>query len=276
MKRTLLIALNVICWGALVAYLVVSSRYTSSRKGTMVCERINVSVLDSAERDFITSGMVRMWLSSGEMKVLGRDLSSVNTRKVSDFITRRGYVKNARVYTTLDGALNVELTQRAPLVRFNTSNGYNFYFTDDGFVVPAQRHAVEYVPLVTGSVDFPFASDFIGYFEESIGEGQKKVSESYLFLSNLINFVKFVRDSDFWSSFIVQINVAEGSGGDREPQVEIVPRIGSHIVNLGSVDGYEEKLSMLMDFYKGASAYEGWDRYRYINLKYKGQVVCIK
>lgn len=62
----------------------------------------------------------------------------------------------------MDGRLNVELTQRRPVVRFNTQNGYNFYVTDDGYVLPQQRYFVVYVPVVTGYVPFPFKPDYVG------------------------------------------------------------------------------------------------------------------
>ena len=37
-----------------------------------------------------------------------------------------------------------------------------------------------------------------------------------------------------------------------------------------------EQLDKLMSFYRKAVLYEGWDRYRYVNLKYKDQIVCVK
>lgn len=274
MKRGTLIILNVAGWTALIVYLVVSMRYTSARKDEVVCSRVNVKVLDSRERDFITSEMVTAWFSTGEMPVIGKEMSEINTREVEKFITRRGYVKKARVYTSIDGSLNIELTQRTPLMRFNTAGGYNFYLTDDGFVVPAQRHAVEYVPLITGDFEFPFAKGYIGYVEEALTAYEKKVSKSYEFLGNLINFVTFLRGNDFWNSLIVQVYVRRGVvENDYEPQVEIVPRVGNHVVELGGLDGYEQKLNALVSFYRRVP-YDGWDKYRKISVKYRGQIVC--
>lgn len=277
MKRTWIIILNLAVWTALVVYLVMAGRYTSEQRNDVACSNIEVKVLDADRYDFITEDMVRLWFNSGEMNVIGKELSQIDTKEAQRFVTRRGYVKNARVYTSMDGTLHIELTQRSPLVRFNMTDGYNFYLTEDGYIVPAQRHAVEYVPLVTGTFEFPFAKDYIGYYDQSITDEEKKVSKSYGFFFELINFVKFVDNSDFWDSFIVQINVAGGNAYDNyEPQIQIVPRIGDHLVILGSIAGYERKLSDLMAFYNGAAAYEGWDTYKYINLKYKGQVVCTK
>lgn len=277
MKRSWVIILNLFVWTALAVYLAMAGRYSSSHRSEVVCSNLEVKVLDSARYGFITSDMVRLWFNSGEIQVFGKELARIDTRELQKFIARRGYVKSARVYTSMDGTLHVELTQRSPLARFNMAGGYNFYLTEDGYIVPAQRHAVDYVPLVTGSFEFPFAKDYIGYYYDSLSEEEKKVSKNYMFFSNLIKFVKFVDDSDFWNSFIVQINVAGGTAYDGyEPQLEIVPRIGNHLVILGGVNDCERKLEDLMAFYNGAAAYEGWNNYRYINLKYKGQIICIK
>lgn len=101
------------------------------------------------------------------------------------------------------------------------------------------------------------------------------MSENYLFLANLINFVKFVESDGFWSAFWVQINVRDGgSEGRYDPQIELVPRAGDQIVCLGSLDDYRSKLDKLTSFYRNGLAYEGWEACRYINLAYRGQVVC--
>jgi cell division protein FtsQ len=68
----------------------------------------------------------------------------------------------------------------------------------------------------------------------------------------------------------VQINVVKNS------EVELVPRVGNHIVLLGGVDRYEQKLEKLNKFYTEGLGYDSWNKYKVINLKYENQVVCSK
>ena len=192
MKRSLVITLNLLTWTLLAVYLSFSLRYTSQRKKEQLCREVRVTVLDSAERNFITPAMVRAWFAAEKMKLVGTELSSINTLELERFVRRRGFVRTARVYTSMDGRLNVELTQRRPVVRFNTQNGYNFYVTDDGYVLPQQRYFVVYVPVVTGYVPFPFKPDYVGPLDRFAGNPEKKVQKNYSFLVKLINFVKFV------------------------------------------------------------------------------------
>lgn len=277
MKRALSISLTLGAWVLLIAYIVAASRYCSEQKNRQQCKGINVRIMDSTEHNFITPSMVKNWLVNENMKITGEELADINTLNVESVVKRRGFVKTSRVYATLDGYLNIDITQRKPIMRVNSSNGYNFYVTEDNYILPLQRYFVTYVPVVTGHIDAPFPRDFVGSFD-ALGEGdKKKVDKSYIFLHKLINFVKFVNGDDFWSAFIVQINVTGGDtdAGD-EPQVEIVPRAGDFVVQMGSVDNYRDKLAKLMSFYNNGLAYDGWGSYSYINLKYKNQIVCIK
>lgn len=277
MKKPLVIALNVLAWTAILVYLILSSRYTGQRKQQRACREVRVVVLDSAERGFITPAMVRAWFAAEKIPLVGRELSKINTLELEAFVRRRGYVKTARVYTSIDGRLTIELTQRNPIARVNTDNGYNFYITDDGYVLPQQRQFVSYVPIVTGNFELPFARGYAGAVPETAGNDEKKVEKNCLFFTKLIKFVKFVGGDDFWNAFIVQIRVdGTDPGAGDEPQIEIVPRAGDQVIALGGVDDYEGKLDKLMSFYRGGAAYEGWNSYHYVNLKYKDQIVCVK
>jgi cell division protein FtsQ len=54
----------------------------------------------------------------------------------------------------------------------------------------------------------------------------------------------------------------------------MVPRVGNHIIELGKAENYREKFNNLLVFYREAMPKAGWDRYKRVNIEYKGQVVC--
>ena len=84
---------------------------------------------------------------------------------------------------------------------------------------------------------------------------------------------------DFWKNQIVQINILPDLG------VELVPRVGEHIVYLGNipqskyvnrrkalVQGFvQKKMDRLKKFYK-----YGWNKYSYIDLEFDNQIICKK
>lgn len=277
MKKISSMMWGLLAWTAIFSYIVVTSRYCSEQKEKTLCRRIEVVVQDSARMSFITPAMVRAWFAREKKEIFQQEISKVNTLEIDTFIRRRGFVRDVRVYTSLDGVLHIELTQRCPIARVSSANGYNFYITDDGYILPTQRHEVVYVPVITGMIHPPFARDYAGSLPLPVQGGEKKVSKNYVFFSNLINFVKFVREDDFWNAFIVQIDLQGGDeAGSGDPQVRIVPRVGDQVVLLGSLDNYPEKLDRLMRFYRNGMPYESWDRYRYIDVRYQGQVVCTR
>ena len=112
------------------------------------------------------------------------------------------------------------------------------------------------------------------YKRQAEREKQKKLRKSYEDFLKLLNFVVLVEKDDFWRSEIVQIVVAKGPDG--APEIELVPRTGSHTVIFGSPDDAEEKLAKLLTFYRRGLRNIGWEEYRTINVKYKEQVVCTK
>lgn len=145
--------------------------------------------------------------------------------------------------------------------------------TEDNYILPLQGYHTRYVPVVTGDVVLPFGKGFVGSLDKIMSDNEKKMSKNYLFLTKLINFVKFVSNDDFWGAQIVQINLV-AKGNEVDPYVEIVPRVGDQVIMLGDLEGYDTKLDKMMSFYRNAVEYEGWQKYSYINLEYENQIVC--
>ncbi len=277
MKKFWKTAGSVAVWVGIAAYLVWAARQYASRQRDLPAAGVEVVVRDSARLGVITPGMVKGWIAAEELIPRNSAAREVQVERIQKLVRSRGFVKTARTYMDMDGKVHVSLLQRQPMMRFSTSSGYNFYITEDRWALPAQPHAAVWLPVVTGNYVPPFPRNYAGPLETD----EKKWDENYRFLYNLINFVEFIRNDAFWSAYTEQIHVTVPDGGGREfriynPQVEIVPRAGNHIVMLGELDGYQEKLDKLLTFYRNGLAYEGWDAYGYINLRYRNQIVCTK
>lgn len=93
--------------------------------------------------------------------------------------------------------------------------------------------------------------------------------------------IELMKD-DFWKNQIVQINILPDLG------VELVPRVGEHIVYLGNipqtkyvnrrkalVQGFvQKKMDRLKKFYKYGLSQAGWNKYSYIDLEFDNQIIC--
>jgi cell division protein FtsQ len=87
-------------------------------------------------------------------------------------------------------------------------------------------------------------------------------------LRDVYHFVNYIKKDDFWSAQIDQVYI------DGRNRVSLVPRAGSHVINLGTFENYEGKLRNLSAFYEKVLSEVGWDRYSSISLEYRDQVVC--
>lgn len=283
MKRFWPILVSLLAWAVIALYIFWSSELGQRRRSQVVVDRLAVTIADSMQTDLFGTATVREWIEDAGLDPTGKLIGEVNHRELTECITSHGSVRDARVYVDLEGTVHVTLVQRKPIMRVITAEGYDFYTTKDGHVLPAAGYAAQYMPVVTGSFGLPFDKSFAGDLVQFAGDSQKKAGENYIFLCKLINFVKYIGESDFWRSQIVQINVTEPGGGGAsrgagrfggEPRVEFVPRIGDHVVSLGRLDGFEGKLDNLMLFYRQAVPVEGWAKWKRIDLGYDGQIVC--
>ena len=95
--------------------------------------------------------------------------------------------------------------------------------------------------------------------------------------------IEIMKD-EFWRNQIVQINILPDLG------VELVPRVGDHVVYLGSLPQtkyinkrkeliaafVDQKLDRLEKFYKYGLSQAGWNKYSCIDLEFDNQIICKK
>ena len=56
----------------------------------------------------------------------------------------------------------------------------------------------------------------------------------------------------------------------------MVSKLGDNIIELGNTEDLDSKFGNLWTFYRKGMPRAGWETYKKISLKYKGQVVCTK
>lgn len=183
---------------------------------------------------------------------VGKVLDSVNTAKLEDVIGKHPLVEKVDCYKTPSGKIGIDIHQRVPILRVIAANGENYYVDSNGSIMPLQAvrrgnpKASYHLPVVTGRVEKAFAA------------------------KQLHDFALFLHSNSFWNAQIEQINVLQGN------RIELVPRVGDHIIYLGAIDQYERKLSRLKEFYSKALNKVGWTKYSRINVEFANQIICTK
>lgn len=240
-KKVRHIIINVIVFIITIVAIIVVSQY----KNKVVCSRINIEVLDSDIVGFVNPKSVQDNLRTKFPNILGSFINSVRSDVIEKYVLKNKAVKTCEVYYSIKGVLNIKITQRKPILRVFKKNK-SFYIDEDLNKMPIFNTFVARVLVLNGNVD--------------------KIKD----FSKLLNFVRFIINNEFWNSQFEQIYV-ESNG-----YLSLIPRVGDHIIVLGSLDNYKEKLRNLFAFYsKGINPRE-WNNYKTINLQFENQVVCTK
>jgi cell division protein FtsQ len=89
-------------------------------------------------------------------------------------------------------------------------------------------------------------------------------------LDDLYLLADFIQNDDFWKAYVEQVYI------NQKQEIEMIPKLGSFVILLGTIEGYQTKFRNLRAFLETGLSREGWNKYSYINLKYNNQVVCTK
>ena len=196
----------------------------------------------------------------------GRIIKDISLNRIAERINAMYYVKNCRIYRSIDGHVVANINQRVPLVRVVNSLNETYYIDNTGRLMKTSHKFTARVPVATGFIHTRYAHDFS--LEELAGNNN--LSRSDKVIRDLNGMIKFIQEDSFWSAWIDQVYVT------RMGEFELIPRNGAHVVEFGSVEDMEEKFEKLLKFYKNGLTHVGWTSYSKINLKYKNQVVCSK
>lgn len=210
-----------------------------------VCTQVDINIEDGKVEGFLGVAEIKEQLQQAKIYPQGQPLQQIDVRKIEEEIRQNPFVETAECFKTQGGHVKINLTQRLPVIRVKADTGEDYYVDAHGEIMPNTRYTSNLV-IATGNINRPYA--------------QKKLSR----IGNLI------LRSTFWQSQIEQLNVlADGS-------IEMVPRIGDHIVYLGSATNIQKKLDRLEKFYRYGLSEAGWNKYSYINLEFDNQIICKK
>ncbi len=87
-------------------------------------------------------------------------------------------------------------------------------------------------------------------------------------LSKVTAAANYIIADPFWLAQVAQMDITP----DR--YFEMIPVVGNHLVKMGTGEQIDRQFGRLMIFYKEVLSKTGFDRFRVIDVQYKGQVVA--
>ena len=239
------------------AYFFFASKLRSEGKEKEICRAINVTLLDSAQNRFVNKNEVIDIIEGFTGHTIGKKIDDINLANIELLLDKRSAIKSAQASISRNGILEIDITQRRPLLRIQTSEG-GFYIDETGYIFPLVESFSSYVPVITGYIPLDLDTSHRGKIGDKEGN----------WIDKLIAFGEFINENEFWNAMIEQIYIAKN--GD----IILCPKVGDLEIIFGDFNNMEEKFTKLLAFYKNVAPHEGWGKYSKVNLKYKDQIVC--
>ncbi len=230
---------------------------TSCRR-PLKCVGLNVEIADSSVNSFVTVADVRKYLDKEYGTYIGMPLDSIDLVKVESIIDGRSAVNKSQAYTTRDGMLNITLTQRTPLVRFQKEDG-GFYADAEGYLFPLQSSYSSRVQVVDGEIPLKANSGYKGVITDA---------KEKQWLKEVLEVINYMESSKIWRDKIVQITVSDGG------ELTLVPREGKEKFRFGQPVMIQEKFRKMEMYYSHILPEKGSDRYTSVSVEFDGQIVC--
>jgi cell division protein FtsQ len=247
-RKILFIAIWVCIGGGMLTLLLAAI----SKKNKGQCKDYSIVIKGVRNNFFIDKKDVeQMLMKAVKSEIKGQPVSSFNLHEMEQMLEHHTWISDAELYFDNRDVLHVTIIEREPVARVFTTEDNSFYIDSLGKKMPLSEKLSARVPVFTGFPD------------------KKTLSAKDSALLNDVRVTaNFIINDPFWMSQVAQIDIAT----DRN--FEMIPVIGNHLVKLGNGENISEKFRRLMVFYKQVLSKTGFDKYKIINVQYKGQVVA--
>ncbi len=247
LKRLLWVALLFISAGFVIS--------TVTQKGSALVQEVKIDVAPLPDgHSLVAPEDIRLAIErSFGFQLEALPISSVDVDRLERVLEAEPFILDADVYVDARDKVNIVVSQRLPVLRIIDHNGLNYYLDESGVKMPLSAHFSARVLVATGNIP-PHETDF-----------RKKRNNV---LNQVFELANTIRADEFLFAMIQQIYVNNRS------EITLVPMVGNQKISFGRYQNVEEKLENLKIFYQEGLPYQGWQKYRQINLMFDGQVVC--
>jgi cell division protein FtsQ len=256
---------NIFLWIVLAIYLVIVMSFVYESRSRIICNKVEIHVSNSDLNKFVKNEDVSAMFEKYGFKMIGKQIDSINTFLAEQIINKNPAVSATSAYATIDGKMNIKVEQRNPIVRVTNKELRNYYLDRTGQLIPILKQYAAYTLIANGNISEPFEVNCCRNIFPSNKDSILRPNIIY----DIFYVARYINDNDFWRSQIEQIHI------NNKHEIELVPRVGSHIILFGKADNIDIKFRKLKAIYRAFNEI-GWNKYKTINLKYKDQVICTK
>jgi len=239
-KKTILVTMDLLLGVYLVLAVTAFNKPDNSRQ---ICTQVKIDITDSQVAGFLNTDEIKKMLKHKKLYPLGKPAASIDCRKMEEALAASPFVDKVQCYKTQNGNISISLTQRMPVIRIMAENGSNYYLDNHGGIMGKTKYTADII-IATGKISQKFAQ------------------------TQLSKVANYIVHSELWNHQIEQINVLD------DGTMELVPRVGEHIIYIGDATEIEQKFDRLEKFYRYGLSKVGWNKYKYISVEFSNQIIC--
>ena len=241
-KRVAIISLSIFLG---IYLLLAATVFNHSKDLNVPCRALHVQIEKGVVEGYLTPDEVTKMIAADGLNPVGKTVDQINVRAIEDSLRAKELIETAEVYKAQNGNVCVKVKERIPVVRVMADNGDDYYVDNAGNQMSKPDYICNLM-VATGHIDRNYA---------------KRV---------LAPIGNIIMASPLWRNQIEQINVLADS------TVELIPRVGNHVLYLGRPVGVTHKLERLRKFYQYGLSKAGWDQYSRISVEIDNQIICKK
>lgn len=243
--------LHILSFMLLLIFILITFSFSVRERRNISCKSIEI-IIGEDEVIKISKDEIAGLVKAADNDLIGKKLNNINTDLIEKEVEKHQAILKAEVYkvtaadsTDYRGIIGVKVRHRIPVARIMSSSG-SYYMDRNGEIIPVSNNYAANVLVVTGYITEEFAKE------------------------QLLTFILNIEDDMFWKAQIKHVHVNEN--GD----IILTPLVGDHLIELGSLDNYNEKLRNMKAFYEQVVTRNNWNKYEKISLKYKDQIIAKK
>lgn len=199
------------------------------------------------------------------LKDTSKLLMQLNVTQIEERLKNHFAIKEVQVYKTIDGKLVAKVKQNRPIVRIINQKNEGFYIDEDGFLMPLSQKYTARLLVVNGRIK----ENYNQFYQQNLANLNDSLKSTTL-LDEIYQLATFIDNSTFWKAQIEQIYV------NKELEIELIPKVGNHIIVFGKPNNIAAKFKKLYVFYEKGLSKTGWNEYSKVDLSFKNQIVCTK
>lgn len=222
-----------------------------------------IEITEEAGMSFLTESELILKLRRANLWQDNLTYDSLKITEIEKFISNLNEVETVEVYANLGNQWMIKLKTRRPIVRVLPKNNSGFYIDDKGESMSVAKYPAEVI-VATGLDDLTIND--LGYNKLINNDSLITIKKT----DDLYRISRYVCNSTFFNAQLTQIHY------DKEDGFILIPRIGNHKIIFGlapTEEVVEEKFNKLNLFYKEVIPYEGWEKYKAIDLRFDKQIV---